>query len=409
MSTNSEPTIDTAFPAAISAGHINGAVLLATNTDNTFNYTAALGQRTLLSGEKRPQQLDDILYLASATKLLATIAALQAVEDGLLTLDDEIPSTIAPELSASNLTVLNKDATETVPAERGITLAMLLTHTSGISYDFLVPRLSKWRQENEPPLAEDARRPVEEAFRYPLGFQPGTGWMYGPGLDWAGRIVERVRGETLGEAVRKRITGPLGIAEEEVQFYPVKGEKVRERMVDLNEHDPEGLGQAVTGSPGSPNKRSQGDFGGHGGFMSGEGYIKVLRALLKNDGTLLRPETVESMFQNQIRPEAEENFQATLNGPAGGFFRLGVDAGKKLGHGYGGLLTLEDLDNWYGQHTLTWGGGLTLTWFADRKTGLAGFCAVQAALPLPIDVPAATELKQVFRRDVFRKYAASKL
>ncbi|KAK4032779.1 acyltransferase LovD [Parachaetomium inaequale] len=393
-------SIEAAFQAAIDSGKINGAVICATDASGDFTYNAALGARTLLSGERKPQQLDDVLYLASATKLIATIAALQCVEDGLLSLDGDL-SAFAPELA--RLQVLEGDDT-LVPAARPITLAMLLTHTSGLSYDFLVPQLAKWRQENEAPLAEGMRRPVEEAFAYPLAFQPGTGWMYGTGLDWAGRIVERATGERLQEFVRRRIAAPLGIAPEDAQFFPVEGDAVRARLVNLNPDDPEGLGRAVLGGGGDMNKRSDGDFGGHGMFMTGEGYVKVLRSLLVNDGKLLRPETVEKMFENHIGPDAEEGFRAAMESPSGEFFRVGMDSGTKLGHGLGGLMPLEDLEGWYGERTLSWGGGMSFAWFVDRKNGLCGLGAVQ--LSLPVDFGAAASLKQTFRLDIYRKHAA---
>ncbi|KAK4449707.1 acyltransferase LovD [Podospora aff. communis PSN243] len=400
-------TIESAFEAAIASGKINGAVICATNTTGTFTYNLALGERTLLSGEKRPQALDDMLYLASATKLITTIAALQCIEDGLLTLTDLI-SSIAPELANKQvLTGFSADGTpQLVPAKRPITLEMLLTHTSGIAYDFLVPDLARWRKENEVPLAEGLRRPVEEAFNYPLHFQPGEGWMYGPGLDWAGRIVERVTGSTLGDFVRQRICKPLGIPLEEAQFYPVKGEGIRQRLVDLNPSDPECLGRAVTRGLGEPNARSKGDFGGHGMFMTGLGYLEVLRSLLANDGRLLRRETVDDMFRDRIEVEAAVGHRAAMEGPIGAFFRVGTEPGSKVGHGLGGLLTREDTEGWYSGETLTWGGGLTFTWFLDRKNGLCGLGAVQSALP--VDGKIVSDLKQIFRRDIFRKFAGWK-
>ncbi|KAK0616893.1 putative transesterase [Immersiella caudata] len=400
-----DDNIEAAFAAAIATGKINGAIICATNTTGSFTYNRALGERTLLSGEKRPQALDDILYLASATKLIATIAVLQCVEDGPLTLTDPI-SDIAPELANKKvLTGFASDGTaKLVPVKRPITLEMLLSHTSGTAYDFLVPDLARWRRENEPPLAEGTRRPVEEAFNYPLHFQPGEGWMYGPGLDWAGRIVERVTGRTLGDFVRERICKPLGIPLDEAQFYPVKGEGVRERLVDLNPDDPECLGRAVAGGAGDANARSEGDFGGHGLFMTGPGYLEVLRSLLVSDGKLLRPETVNGMFRNRIGAEAEAGHRAAMESPPGMFFRVGTEPGKKVGYGLGGLLTLEDTEGWYSDETLTWGGGMTFTWFLDRKNGLCGLGAVQAALP--VDGKIVSDLKQTFRRDVYRKFAS---
>lgn len=258
--------IESSIHAAIDAGKINGAVLCATNTEGSFTYNEALGQRTLLSGEKVPQKLDDVLYLASATKFITTIAALQCVEDGLLTLDGDL-SSLAPELATKQvITGFSPDDNNTPilePARSTITLTMLLTHTSGIVYDFMNPHIPKWRrQQNDPPEQQTQRRHVEEAFNYPFAFQPGTSWMYGPGLDWAGRIVERVTGGTLGEFMHHRIFSPLGITD--AQFNPVTREDLRARMVDLSPQDPDGLGAAVSGGYAEHNKRNLGDQGGSG-------------------------------------------------------------------------------------------------------------------------------------------------
>ena len=397
--------IETSFQAAIDAGKINGAVICASDTEGRFIYDQALGQRTLLSGEKRPQRLDDVLFLASATKLITTIAALQCVEDGLLTLTGDL-SSIIPELAAKQVITGFSDDGETPllePTDSPITLEMLLTHSSGVSYHFLNPHVARWREKFAPPK-DDENLSVEELFSYPLIFQPGAGWMYSPGLDWAGRVVERVTGLTLGERMQQRIFEPLGITD--AQFYPVTREDLRARLVDLNPDDPDALGRAVLSGGGDMNKRTRGEFGGHGLFLPGADYAKVLRSLLASDGKLLKPATVDDMFQHHLSPQATAGQQTALASPMGVFFRVGIDPEMKIGHGLGGLLTLQDIDGWYGERTLTWGGGTTLAWFIDRKNGLCGVGAIQAALP--VDDGLMASLKQTFRRDIYRKYATWK-
>lgn len=395
--------IETSFQAAIDAGKINGAVICASDAEGSFVYERALGERTLLSGEKQPQRLDDVLFIASCTKLITTIAALQCVEDGLLTLHGDL-SSIAPELAAKQVITGFSDDGETPllePPARPITLEMLLTHSSGVIYESFNPLVAQWR-EKFPSPQEGERQPVEKMFNHPLSFQPGAGWMYGASLDWAGRVVERVTGCTLGEHMQQRIFDPLGITD--AQFAPVTREDLRSRLVDLNPDDPEALGRAVVPNVGDLNKRTQGDFGGHGLFMTGVDYAKILRSLLASDGKLLKSDTVDDMFQHHLSPEATVEHQSLLASPIGVFFR--TDPETKSGYGLGGLLTLQDVDGWYGERTLTWGGGLTLTWFIDRKNDLCGVGSVQAALPL--DNNTVNALKQVFRHDIYRKHAAWK-
>lgn len=397
-----DTSIEFAVQSAIDAGKINGAILCATDKEG-FTYEATLGQRTLLSGDKKPHQPDDVLYVASATKLIATIAVLQCIEDGLLSLDGDL-STVAPELGERQVLTgfTDDDKPVLVPQERPITLRMLLTHASGQTYPFLDPLVGRWRTQFPSKATPENPLPVEDFFDQPLGFQPGTGWMYGPGLDWAGRIVERVTGKTLGGFMRERIFDPLGI--KDGKFFPAtQDEGIRARLVDLTPDDPEAVGRAVLGGGGDMSTRGKGDFGGHGLYMTAPGYLAVLRSLLLNDGKLLRPETVtDGIFgENHLTPESMADLTNKLAGPAGIFFRVGTAAGAAATFGLGGLLTLENDQGWYGHGTLSWGGGLTFAWFLDRKNGICGVGGLTSKVP--VDMEAVADLKQVFRKGVYKK------
>ncbi|KAI1802400.1 putative transesterase [Daldinia bambusicola] len=401
--------IDTSFQEAVDAGKIHGAILCATDAKGNFTLERTIGERTLLSGEKLPYKLDDVLYLASASKLMTTIAALQCVEDGLLTLTGDL-SSVAPEIAEKQILKGFSEDGETPilePQARPVTLEMLLTHSSGLAYYFVNPLIDRWREKarkEQGAAGQAGKRTVEELFDYPLIFQPGAEWMYGTGLDWAGRIVERVTGKRLLDRMHERLFAPLGIADAE--FYPVTREDLRARMPDLNPEDPDAVGRAVLGGNGEMNKHTKGDFGGHGLFMTAQDYLKVLRSLLANDGKILKPETVDSMFEHRLSPEATASHRAHLSGPVGLFFRVGTAQDALSGHGLGGLLTLQDVEGWYGERTLSWGGGMTFTWFVDRKNDLCGVGAVQALTTLDVDL--VEGLKNTFRHDIYRKREAWK-
>ncbi|KAH7320604.1 beta-lactamase [Stachybotrys elegans] len=388
--------LEARYEAAIDAGAITGAIVCAVNASGDFSYKKALGHRILLSGEKAPLQLDDIIFIASGAKLLTTIAALQCVEDGLLTLSGDL-SSIAPELASRQIITGWSDADDKPLLEASshpITLEMLLTHSAGLTYYFTNPLIGRWQQKFNVP--SDKTLTVEEMYNQPLSYQPGTGWMYGSGVDWAGRIVERVTGSTLGEFIQNRICVPLGISDS--QFYPIKDDRLRARLVDLSPSDPEGLGKAVFGGNADVQKIGQGHFGGHGLFLEGSGFIKIQHSLLANDGILLQPSTVVDMFRNHLSPESTSQIETAV-GPVGSFLRMGTD--KKVGWGLGGLLVLEDTEGGYGKHTLTWGGGVTFTWFIDRSNDLCGFTALQATLPVQSNE--ITALKDVFRREIYQR------
>ena len=81
---------------------------------------------------KEPMTLDSVFWIASCTKLIGGIAALQLCEQGKLALDDpDLVEQVAPELK--NIRILkgldeNGNA-QYVDKSKRITLRMLLTHT----------------------------------------------------------------------------------------------------------------------------------------------------------------------------------------------------------------------------------------------------------------------------------------
>ncbi|KAK4209653.1 beta-lactamase/transpeptidase-like protein [Rhypophila decipiens] len=403
--------------SAISSGILKGAIVLATDSTSNFTYSSALGTRTLLSGETVPQSLDDVLYLASGTKLFAAIAALQCVDDGLLTLTSDL-SSIVPELTSKQVFKGWSDATsdppvpilepQPLPGNPAITLESLLSQSSGMVYDFIeTTGIGKWNAKfNAPEVLPDGSkkpRPVEKAFAYPLSFHPETKWMYGPGFDWAGLIVERLTGRRLRDHIQERIIGPVGGIPSDVEFYPAsQNQDLRDRLVDLHPEDPLAVGKQVLISSGEMNLLAQGDFGGHGMFTTGENYLLVLKSLLANDGKILKKETLNTMFENHLTDASRKAQEEAIKSPFGPFFAVGTDEFKmQVGYGLGGLVTMEGVEGWYGKGTMTWGGGQTFVWFVDRENDLCGLCALQAKLPAA-EMEKIAELKQVFRRDIYR-------
>ena len=90
--------------------------------------------------------------LASQTKLLTSIAALQAVEQGVIGLDDDVSPTI-PELG--ELGILNGFDKDDKPIleerKEKITLRSLLTHSSGANYMLLPDTIKHQMQRGRDP------------------------------------------------------------------------------------------------------------------------------------------------------------------------------------------------------------------------------------------------------------------
>ena len=139
----------------------------------------------------------NIFKIASMTKALASVAALQLVEQGKITLDEPLDEYL-PEMSS--IKILNKN-NEIIEPKNSITLRHLLTHTAGFGYWFTSTQLSNWNE---------LKKDVDWNEKYePRLFESGSDYMYGTNIDWVGRLVEKISEMNLEEYLRKNVTGPL--------------------------------------------------------------------------------------------------------------------------------------------------------------------------------------------------------
>jgi len=185
----SRARIDVVLRQAADAKEVPGVVAMAA-TDTGVVYEGAFGLRAL--DQSAPMTLDTVFRIASMTKAITSVAAMQLVEQGKLTLEDPVPN-IDPALGAPQ--VLEgfdaAGAPKVRPAKRPITLRHLLTHTAGFSYDIWDADTGRYVKASGMPVR--ATRKVA-SIRTPLIFDPGDKWMYGVNTDWVGRLVEATSG-----------------------------------------------------------------------------------------------------------------------------------------------------------------------------------------------------------------------
>jgi CubicO group peptidase (beta-lactamase class C family) len=112
-----------------------------------------------------PLTLDSTMWIASCTKLLTAICAVQCVEKGLLNLEDDI-SAVLPEWKTRNVLLGFEEGTGkpiSREAKGTINLRMLLTHNSGMGYPFLSPTLMQYQK-----YQTTAGKPISELIvRFP--------------------------------------------------------------------------------------------------------------------------------------------------------------------------------------------------------------------------------------------------
>lgn len=267
---------------------ISGAVMLVGNADRIL-HLSAVGQSDVATGRAMTPQ--DLFWIASMTKPMTAVAIGILVDEGKLSWNDPV-SAYLPEFS--HQWVMEEQSAGRrvlVPAERPITIAELLTHTSGLGeYPVTSPH---WT------LSEF----VKVLSREPLRFQPGTRWAYSTaGLDTAGRVVEVVSGMPFADFMQTRIFDPLGMTHTTFWVSPADDPRLARSYVrDASGHLQETAIHYLYG--GDAGDRQRPALGGAGLFSTAEDvyrfYQMMLRGGISLDGRrILRPQTVAVMTQS---------------------------------------------------------------------------------------------------------------
>ncbi|KAF2796695.1 beta-lactamase [Melanomma pulvis-pyrius CBS 109.77] len=398
--------LEDSFQSACANGKIPGAVLAATNKAGSFMYTKAFGFRSLKKGEKSPLHTDAIMTLASCTKLITTIAVLQLVEHGQVSLDDDVAATL-PELAKLDILTGVKDGKGVLKKRNNaITLRHLLTHSSGLSYPFMSPLIQEYNKSLGLPAVSHAHR-VVEGFSSPLLFEPGTFWTYSCGIDWAGLLVSRVTGMDLETYYQRHIFTPLGI--NDISFWPDKNPELAARQPTLSIRDTsveDGSGTVVPFSGPNIVGGAEEEMAGQGLYSSMPSYLKILHSILADDEKLLNSETTAQMFKPQLTVESQAALQDNYKSqPLRGPCSVGnVSPNCIYDWGLGGLLTMEDVNEgmaaWRKKGCLTWGGVLNCFWFLDRKAGICGTYGTQV---LPPGDAQTREMMGLFEKSIYQQ------
>lgn len=267
-----------------------------------------------------PAETDDIYVLFSQTKAIVAVALMTLYEQGLLDVEDPVSKWIPG--FPDEVLVEGEDGTlTTVPAERPVTVAHLLSHSSG----YLAPLTNRYIRSLSPE-GEHQFRPwntvkesVEANIAYPLGFQPGTNWNYNYDMEVIAYLIEIITGKTLPQYLQETIFDPLGM---DCTAYYFDDESLKPRFVTTYSKN----GEEFVPSPMSdldhifhgPKTYAGGTFGLYGPIRD---YAKFCQMLLNggefNGHRILKPETVMLMRRNRL-PEVN-------NGGPGFQFGLGFE------------------------------------------------------------------------------------
>jgi methyl acetate hydrolase len=358
--------IDAVLRRAADTKDVPGVVAVAAN-DKGVIYEGAFGTRDLAKGPA--MTVDTIFRLASMTKAVTSVAAMQLVEQGRLLLDQPIGG-VLPELSAPQVLEGFDDAgaPRLRPAKQPITLRHLLTHTAGFGYEVWDPELIRYVKASGTPSGTTGKL---ASLRLPLVFDPGERWEYGINIDWVGRAVEAVSGLPLEVYFRQHIFAPLGMSDTD---YVISSAQ-RSRLVGVHRRKEDGSLEPI--APPDPPWR---EFwsGGGGLYSTGRDYLAFLQMLLHqgrfNGAQLLRPQTVALMGQNQIG-DIRAGILKTAMPDRSNDVDFFPGMACKWGLGY--MITPQPGPNGRSAGSVTWAGIFNTYYWLDPAKRIAGVFLTQ--------------------------------
>ena len=284
------------------------------------------GKRDLEKG--LPMERDTICRVYSMSKIVTTVATLILFEEGRFNLEDPIASYL-PELKDMKVwTGGTQDGPKLEALKRPITIQHLLTHTSGLVYDFSGDEeLTKlWRKADlwtGPGLTNF----ITKLGKLPLKHQPGDAYTYGVNQDVLGALIEKVSGKSFGAFLEERLFRPLKMKD---SGFDVPESKLP-RLAKTYKHGPDG--RLVEAEPILETWPTPGrgiEAGGSGLFSTVDDFARLAQ-MLCNGGTLdgqriLGRKTIELMTANHMVTLPNNQAAARQKG-----FGYGVEVTTDLG------------------------------------------------------------------------------
>ena len=354
-----------------------GVVTLVARKGKVVHFEA-IGSRNVARGEAMTN--DTIVRLYSQSKPITGVAVMILYEEGRILLSEPIAKYL-PEFAEMQVHRGGASGNLSTETAGAITIQHLLTHTSGLTYDFFPTLVGRMYGEagvtaDAPTsphgsLAEWAR----ELAKLPLVAQPGTDWNYSVGMDVLGRLVEVVSGKSFREFLRERVFEPLGMRD--TDFY-VPDEKLSRFAANYGP-TPDGKMTLVDDPQESPYRQlPKIEMGGSGLVGTAADYLRFAQ-MLANGGELdgiriLGSRTVDLIMSDHMNPEMRPDPLSSLFGALGGASRT-----WGLGFGLTGFVATEPALTGIpmSKGTFSWGGAATTHFWVDRQEELVGIVLTQ--------------------------------
>jgi len=344
----------------------------------------------LLDKESKKSMADDTIFrIYSMTKPIICVALMTLYEQGRFELADPVAKFIPAFADLKVLECYEKGEAKEADLLCPLTIQSLLTHTSGLTYDFLEdsPVGELYRQTG---LLTNADRTLEELVheltRLPLAFQPDSRWHYCLGHDVAARLIEIISGQVLEQFLKENIFDPLGMVDTGFSVAPEEQHRIATMyglpdlcapemtMSKLIEAWSSGFNERIDVSATYPASKSVAFArGGHGLFSTSWDYLRFSQMLL-NQGELagvriLANKTVKLMHMNYLPTDLLP--YGVADPPAYGY---GFGLGSRV------LMNVAESEKLGSVGEYGWGGAAKTYYWIDPQEEIIGILMSQSMM-----------------------------
>ncbi|MEN6543928.1 serine hydrolase domain-containing protein [Parvibaculum sp.] len=364
------------FGSYVDKGKLAGLSTLVSRRGQIVHFES-IGKRDRDLGA--PMERDSIFRIYSMSKPITSVALMMLFEEGHFQLNHEVARYI-PEFRKLRVWAGGTNAAwATKEPARPMTIRDLLTHTSGLTYDFMnqhpVDRL--YRRAGIDSLAKDKmtlKEMIERLADIPLLFSPGEYWNYSVATDVCGYLVEVLSGRPLDEFLQSRIFMPLGMVD---TGFTVPKEKLHRFTANYEKDAQTGETRLVDRSDeSSAYVKAKPFLSGGGGLVSTmTDYWRFCQMCLNGgelDGTrIISRKTLEFMRLNHL-PGGRTMKEMSLSS----FGELAAE-GAGFGLGFQVILDPAEAQSIGSVGNYSWGGAASTYFWIDPEEELVAILMTQ--------------------------------
>lgn len=288
----------------------------------------------------------ELYNIYSCSKIITCVAALKLVEEGKLSLQDELAEYLP---CFSDMKVKKNGGV--FKAENKIKIENLFTMTAGLNYATASEEVLQGKRET------DGKCPTVEMMNYiakmPLEYEPGESWLYSLAHDVLAAVVEKISGKKFGQYVRENIFHPLGMEQSTFLLPDEKLNKVCAQFRWDGEDNFVNVGRKIQ----YYKFGSEYESGGAGCISTTEEYVRFLEGL--RTGKLISLETIARMQKDCMTDEQRKACWIPQDYAYGLGVRVPIVGGRRTDFGWGGAAgayAAVDMKNqislYYAQHVL---------------------------------------------------------